>query len=90
MTPDHTVTRSTKGITGQSEDSDIVDPITLLRTNQRAALDRQAALATEARALAARVNEVTTELATLARVVPAYRALLAAVDAARATTKTDD
>jgi hypothetical protein len=90
MTPDHTVTRSTTGITGQSEDTGIVDPITLLRTNLRAALDRQAAFATEARALAARVNEVTTELATLARVVPAYRALLAAVDAARATTKTDD
>lgn len=62
----------------------IDDPITVLKANHRAALDRQAELATESRALAARVEMVTTELAALTATVNAYGAILAAVKAATA------
>lgn len=71
----------------------IDDPITLLKAHQRTALDRQAELATEARALAARVEAVTTELATLARIVNAYNAILNLMRAAttpRPTTGTTE
>lgn len=65
--------------------TDIPDPITALRNNYRTALDEQAALATEARALAARVTEVTAGLTLAGRRVIAYRAMLDAITKAQAT-----
>lgn len=82
MMPDDTVTRSTEPHRHQSEHP---DPITLLRQHQRQALDRQATLSIQARALATEVAQVTAELTEVTANVNLYRALLAAV--ARAATK---
>lgn len=67
--------------------NEIPDPVTLLRAHHRAALDRQAELATEARALAVEVQEVTDQLATISRRVNAYRLILQAIATAQAPPK---
>lgn len=69
--------------------TDIPDPITALRNNYRTALDQQAALATEARALATRVNEVTTGLTLVGRRVNEYRALIDAINKAQTKPEAD-
>lgn len=68
----------------------IPDPIALLRDQHRAILDQQAALSIEARALAARVQTVTTELAETTTRANQYNALLKAIHTTRRTPTARD